>query len=350
MSSGEKTEEPTPKKLRDAHEKGQVPQSRDATSTALLIVVFGYIAAMWHPALARFKAEFDLIPRLYERPFDEALAVALTAIAGDLAAILGPLLLLVALTAVMAGFLQVGPILAFESVKPGLDKINPMAALKKMFSLKNLIEFAKAILKTLFLGALVYLLIRNSIPVLVQVPYGGRAATLAVLQQLLFQMAIYTVLAFLVVAAADLLMQRYLHKKQLRMTKDEVKREYKENEGDPHIKAKRKQLHREMLQGGMVERARKATVLVTNPTHLAIALQYEENETPLPVILAKGEGILALRMIEMAVAENIPVLENVPLAHDLMDRGTLDQAIPSELIAPVAEVLRWVRELKRMPS
>jgi len=350
MSTGEKTEEPTPKKLRDAREKGQVAQSRDATSTALLIVLFAYIAAMWKPALARLKAEFDLIPRLYERPLQEALSVLLTAVASDVAAILGPLLILVVLTAVMAGFLQVGPVLALEQVKPSLDKINPMAALKKTFSLKNLIEFAKAILKTLFLGALVYLLIRSSIPVLVQVPYGGRAATVAVLGQLLLQMAIYTVLAFLVVAAADVLLQRYLQKKQLRMTKDEVKREYKENEGDPHIKSKRKQLHRELLQGGMVERSRKATVLVTNPTHLAIALRYEENETPLPVIIAMGEGILALRMIETAVAENIPVLENIPLAHDLIDRGTLDQAIPSELIAPVAEVLRWVRELKQMPS
>jgi type III secretion protein U len=100
----------------------------------------------------------------------------------------------------------------------------------------------------------------------------------------------------------------------------------------------------------MVERSRKATVLVTNPTHLAVALRYEENETPLPVIIAMGEGILALRMIETAVAENIPVLENIPLAHDLIDRGTLDQAIPSELIVPVAEVLRWVRELKQMPT
>jgi type III secretion protein U len=350
MSSGEKTEEPTPKKLRDAREKGQVAQSRDATSTALLIVLFAYIAAIWHPALARFKAEFDLIPRLYERPLAEALSVLLSAIAGDVAALLGPLLVLVVVTAVLAGFLQVGPVFALEPVKPSLDKINPIAAIKKMFSLKNLIEFAKAIFKTLFLGALVYLVIRNSIPVLVQIPYGGRAATLAVLEALLFQMAVYTVLAFLVVSAADLLMQRYLHKKELRMTKDEVKREYKENEGDPHIKSKRKQLHRELLQGGMVERSRKASVMVTNPTHLAIALRYEENETPLPLVIAKGEGILALRMIEAAVEENIPVLENVPLAHDLMDRSTLDQAIPSELIAPVAEVLRWVQELKQMPS
>src|SRR5262249_14990912 len=145
MSTGDKTEEPTPKKLRDAREKGQVAQSRDATSTALLIVLFAYIAAMWRPALVRLKAQFDLIPRLYERPFDEALSRLLTAITGDVAAILGPLLILVVLTAVLAGFLQVGPVLALEPVKPSLDKIDPMAALKKMFSLKNLIEFAKSI-------------------------------------------------------------------------------------------------------------------------------------------------------------------------------------------------------------
>lgn len=129
------------------------------------------------------------------------------------------------------------------------------------------------------------------------------------------------------------------------MTKDEVKREHKESEGDPHIKGKRKQLHQEMIQSGMVEQTRKASALVTNPTHLAIALYYKPEETPLPLVLAKAEGALAMRLMRVAEEENVPIMRNVPLARSLYEQTEIDQYVPSDLLEPVAEVLRWARDL-----
>lgn len=131
------------------------------------------------------------------------------------------------------------------------------------------------------------------------------------------------------------------------MSKDEVKREYKEMEGDPYIKGKRKQLHRELIAQGAMDNVRKAKVLVTNPTHYAVALDYDKDTTPLPIILAKGEGELARRMIAVAQEEGIPIMRNVSLARNLFENGTENAYIPQDLIRPVAEVLRWVQSLKQ---
>jgi type III secretion protein U len=144
---------------------------------------------------------------------------------------------------------------------------------------------------------------------------------------------------------ADFIWQRMQYRKQLMMSKDEVKQEYKQMEGDPHIKHHRRHLHQELLQSGAVEKSRTASVLVTNPTHLAIALHYDKDETPLPVVLAMGEGALAERMIAAAREAGVPVLQNIPLAHALFDTAHVDQYIPSDLIEPVAQVLRLVRDL-----
>jgi type III secretion protein U len=130
------------------------------------------------------------------------------------------------------------------------------------------------------------------------------------------------------------------------MSKDDVKREYKESEGDPLIKSKRKALHQEMVMSGETQAVRKASVVVTNPTHIAVALRYESGETPLPVVVAKGENLVARRMVEIAREEGIPVMENVPLARELFETVGVDRYIPADLIEPVAEVLRWVRQLQ----
>ena len=152
---------------------------------------------------------------------------------------------------------------------------------------------------------------------------------------------------FCVIAAADWFFQKWQFNKQNMMSKDEVKREYKESEGDPLIKSKRKQLHQEMIAQNQVANTRKAKVLVTNPTHFAVALDYEKERTPLPVILARGQGALAQRMIRAAEEEGIPIMRNVPLARGLYEQGTENSYIPQDLIGPVAEVLRWVQSLQR---
>lgn len=148
-------------------------------------------------------------------------------------------------------------------------------------------------------------------------------------------------------AALDYLFQRWQHTKQLRMSKDEVKREYKEMEGDAQIKSKRKQLHQELISQGATESTKKATVLITNPTRIAVALYYEEEQTPLPIVLAKGEGALAQRMVAAAKEEGIPIMRNVPLAQALLSDAKENAYIPGDLVQQVADVLLWVKSLDK---
>jgi type III secretion protein U len=346
----DKTEDPTPKRLRDARNKGQVAQSKDVASTATLIVVFAYVAATWREDIDRLRHLFDLIPRLYELEFGDALGILATAVGGEALRMAVPPMLLAAVTGLLANYFQVGVLFSFQSMSPKLSNLNPAEGLKKIASKKNLLEFIKSTLKVSFLAYLLYAVLKGAMTSLLSVPYGGLPAVLDALGAVMRIVATYTVLAYVAVASADFLLQRHMHRKGLMMSKDEVKQEYKEMEGDPHIKSKRKQLHREMLAGGALDKTRKSTVLVTNPTHLAIALRYEEGETPLPVVMAKGEGVLARRMVEQARAQGIPILQNVPLAHDLYERSDVDRYIPTELIEPVSEVLRWVRELSQEPG
>jgi type III secretion protein U len=158
-------------------------------------------------------------------------------------------------------------------------------------------------------------------------------------------LAMNVVFAYVAIAGFDYFFQRYQYIKQLKMSKDEVKREYKESEGDPQIKGKRRQLHQELLANDTMQRTRKATVVVTNPTHLAVAIYYDEKDNVLPTVLAKGEDHLAQRMKAVAREEGIPIMENVPLARALYANVPVDRYIPSDLIEPMAEVLRWVKEL-----
>ena len=346
MSSGEKTEQPTPKKLRDAREKGQVAQSKDVSSTALLVVLlaFLFIGGGW---IYNMLQKLIVMPGdLSDKPFEEALPLLIDATIHVILMISLPIAALVIFVGIMVNYFQIGPLFVMEPLKPELKKINPVDKLKQMFSMKNFIEFLKSTIKVAFLGILLYLVIRSEIPNIVEIPYMGLEGAVMILTQLLLRVAMFTVAAYVIVAAFDFFFQRWQHTKQLKMTKDEVKREYKEMEGDPTIKGKRKQLHQEMAMSGNVENTKKATVLVTNPTHRAIAIYYKEGETKLPMVTAKGEGILAKRMMEAAREAGVPIMQNVPLATDLFEHGDIEQYIPLELIEPIAEVLRWVRELQ----
>jgi type III secretion protein U len=264
-----------------------------------------------------------------------------------LAQILLPLLAVVVVTGVAGNMLQVGILLAFESLKPDLNKINPLSKVKQIFSIKNLIELLKSIIKILFLGILIYLVIRNSLGPLLKIPFVGLKGLLEIVVPVLKTFAYNVCLAYVVVAFCDFIFQKQNHIKQLMMSKDEVKREYKESEGSPEIKGKRKQLHRELLQGGPVEKTKKSTVLVTNPTHYAVALFYDGKTAMLPVVLAKGVGFQAQLMRKAAQDFDVPIMENVPLAHALYDLGEVGRYIPRELIEPVAEVIRWVYAQKQ---
>ena len=331
MSSGEKTEQPTPKKIRDARNKGQVPHSKDVSSTALLLGLFAYLLIGGGWIFENLQEMITFPGDVLGQPFEEAFPAVITLTFYKILIITLPLLGLVMVIGIATNFFLVGPMFVVEPLKPDLKKLDPVGKAKQIFSFKNAIEFVKSSIKVIFLGILLYLVIRGAISSLVEIPYSGIEGVLQLLSELLYQVAKYTIFAYVVIAFADFIFQRWQFTKQLMMTKDEVKQEYKEMEGDPTIKSKRKQLHQEMVMNSTVQKTRKSSVLVTNPTHRAVALYYQEGETKLPLVTAKGEGFLAKRMIEVAQEEGIPIMQNVPLAHELFDNGELGAVHPERV-------------------
>lgn len=343
--SDEKTEMPTPKRLRDARKKGQVAYSKDATSTLLLVGIFAYIGLFWRVNIEDLR-EFLILPARYlPAPFQLGLAEIIHGSLTQTIRILLPVLGIVAAFAIAGGFMQVGAMFSGEAIKPDLKKLNPVEKFKQIFSKKNFFEFFKSTLKVIFLGILIYKLIKNQLHDLILLPYAGADGVIQIMGPVMKKFAFVVIFAYGVVAVADVFFQRRDHTKKLMMSKDEVKREYKEMEGNPEIKGKRKQLHREMLEEGPAQRTRKSSALITNPTHLAIAILYDEKTIPLPIVTAKGEGLLAEAMMNIARTDGIPIIRNVPLAHALMNSAEELNFIPSALLEPVAEVLRWLHEL-----
>ena len=343
----EKTEQPTAKKLRDARNKGDVAYSKDFTQTVLILSIFGYLLVSAGRVLEDLMEMILLPSTLLKMNFADAANVLMTELLKAATWVILPFLGIVLLMGIFTDALQVGLVLAFEKLKPSGKKLNPMSNLKNIFSKKNLVEFLKSAIKISFLSILLWLLLRDAFPIMTSIPQAGLAGMGQVMGSLIKTMLINIGLAYAVISLADFGWQRFSHRKQLMMSKDEVKREYKEMEGDPHIKHKRKHLHQEMMQEGAVNSARKATVVVTNPTHFAVALHYDENETPLPVVLAKGEGALAERMMQAAREAGVPVMQNIPLARALTADAEVGQYIPSELVEPVAELLRLLQQMNQ---
>ena len=343
---GDKTEMPTPKKLRDAREKGQVCTSKDIVSTALLIVLFCITAMSVKDMVDDFTQLLAFVgERLGDQPvanIREGAKMAVifickyTAIYVVVAAVIG----------VAANVAQIGFLFTFEPMKPNLNKLNPVEGAKKIFCIKNLFEFFKNVLKVSFLGYLIYKIIWASIPELLTMCYGTIDDIFPSLKLMMKRLAYYTAFGYIVIAVVDRIFQGKNFMKQMMMSKDEVKREYKEMEGSAEIKQAQREFRDELLNGPPPQAAtKKADVVVTNPTHLAIGIRYDVTEAPLPRIVVAGADRIAKIIRETALAEGIPIMENVPLAHALWEKGHVEEFIPEDLIEPVAEVLKWVKQL-----
>jgi type III secretion protein U len=344
-SGGEKTEQSTPKRLRDARQKGQVARSKEIAGTLGLAILFAYVLVR-SDALQQSFIELILVTaNAAALPFDLALSQVGDATLKLLMEAVVPIIAIAVLAAILGNVVQVGVLFAGEAVKPSLNKLNPASALKKIVSPKNLLDFGKNILKVTLLGLIIFIVVRDGIGDLVAAGPCGLPCSLPVFTHLVTHIIIFSMAIFIVAAAVDYALERWQYIKGLMMTKDEVKREYKEMEGDPHIKGRRRQLQRELLTSDTVQATRRASAVVTNPTHLAVALRYDRDEAPLPVVLAKGENLVARQILDVAEKHEVPVMQNVDLARALYDRAEIDQLIPADLIEPVAEVLRWVRRL-----
>lgn len=344
-SNSDKTEQPTPKRLRDARKKGQVAKSKEVSSAAVIVSLMLLLWAGSDFYLRKFEELFDFPVWLESVSFETAFNVMVKEVLELGVLMILPVVCIGVIAAVMSNFAQVGVLFAPEAIKPDLKRINPAKAVKNIFSKKNMVELLKSLLKIAFMTYLIGHIIWVNAPTVLRIPYCGMECLMSVLGILFSQVVIFSSVAFVIVAAADYVFQKFEHIKSLKMSKDEVKREYKETEGSPEIKGRRRQLFMEIVNSQQASNVKRSSVIVSNPTHVAIGLYYDQEKTPLPVVTLKEQGIIAKRIIEIAEQEGVPVMQNVPLAHSLLADAKLHTYIPDNLIAPVAEVLRVVRDL-----
>ena len=345
-SSGEKTEMPTPKKLRDARQKGQVCSSKDIVSTAILIVLFALLGWMGVALVDDGAMLLDFVgQRLSGDPFEAtqpAMGVATFVICKHSFIFV----LVAAVIGIVANTAQIGFLFTFEPIIPKLEKLSPVEGAKKIFSMKNLFEFLKNVVKVTFLSYLIYKIIWASVPELLTMCYGTIDDVFPSLKLMLKRLAVYTAFGYIVIAIVDRIFQGRNFTKQMMMTKDEVKREYKEMEGSQEVKQAQRQFRDELLNGpDPVKATKKADVVVTNPTHISVGVRYRADEAPLPRIVALGADRVAKIIRETALAEGIPIMEDVPLARALYAKGRLEDFVPEDFLEPVAEVLKWAKRL-----
>jgi type III secretion protein U len=343
--SSEKTEEPTPHKLREARKNGQVAKSKDFTQTLLVGSLLAYTLADSERLLASMIKVIELPSSLGYDNFGASLPAVVTAMTVETVFILLPYILIVIFVGIFAETIQIGLLVSFKVLMPKGDRLNPISNAKQMFSMKNIVEFIKSVIKVVLLTAVIYFIIRDAIDDLVKIPPAGLSAAGVTLAAMLKKLIIFTFIAFSAIALADLIYQRFEHRKSLRMSIEEIKQEYKQLEGNPEIKGHRKQMAKEIAMSESTNKTRKATVVVSNPTHLAVSLFFDEAETPLPIVLNKGRGPIAHEIMRIARESGVPVMQNIPLARRLMAEAVVDHYIPSELVEPVAEVLIALRRL-----
>lgn len=349
--ASEKTEEPTPKKLRDARKKGEVPKSRDLQSAFVLLAIAGAMVATGANAQRLLEDAVRLSIRSVEEDVPGPRALEAIASLGAQAAM--PLLLTALVVGTAIGFLQVGGLLTVEPLQPKLERLDPIRGFKNLFSQKQLIELLKALIKVGIVAYVAWGVLESAIRGVAGLPARDAAAASGAASALITSLLFRVGGASLALGALDLLYQRWRHRQDQKMTKDEVKREYKDAEGDPLAKQSRERLHREILEHDAIEQVRHADVLVVNPTHLAIALRYDADENDAPAVLARGQDGLARRMIEAARQAGVPVFRDVPLAHALHELA-IGEEIPERLFEAVATVLQaaWMErdEGRREPE
>ncbi|MBI4366688.1 MAG: EscU/YscU/HrcU family type III secretion system export apparatus switch protein [Deltaproteobacteria bacterium] len=344
----EKSEEATPRRLREARKKGQVARSRDLGTVVVLIAAFGAIVTLLHFFQEQFQllmAQTFEVTRRAELTNEECLLYAKEAIWAFFK-ISGPYLAVVVFVALLAGFLQVGPVFSAEPVKMQMKRLNIVENIKNMMKVTTLVELAKNVAKIVLVFLIAYLVVKDRLGPVLATAFGTPTQAATVTADVIMAFMIRVMLCFLVIAIIDLMVQRWHYRKQLRMTKDEVKREYKQDEGDPLIKSMRRQIHQEMAMGGDVRQAVAASdMVVVNPTEIAVALKYDAGEMAAPQIMAKGQRLFAQHIREVAEAAQIPILRNVPLAWSLIELEIGDE-VPEDLYAAVAELLLIVYRMR----
>ena len=349
MAGESKTEKATPKKRRDERKKGNVMMSKDVVAVATLIGTLVMLRMMGglvtEQADNMFQTCFGYIAGVKPADMPGILRQLAYFCVRTVAIVAGPFLLVTAVLAVVATFAQTRLLVSTESLKPKFNRISPLQGFKRLFSLRSVVEALKGLLKIAILLYLIYDYFQEATLTFVRFLDMEIGAACSVLMEDILSLIFRVVIAFTALAGADYLYQWWDYERQLKMSKQEVKEEYKQTEGDPQVKGKIKQIQRQRAQQRMMQQVPGADVVIRNPTHFAVALRYKPDRDDAPVVVAKGLDELAQRIVSVAEENGVAVIENVPLARSLYADAPLDQMIPMEFYGPVAEVLVYVLKL-----
>ena len=343
QSAGEKTEQATPRRRQDARKKGTVAKSPDLTGAlGLLVVAIAGPAIFSGLATNMLGAMGSSIGRLpQEVSFGSVSQYALALLAPGLAAI-GPLFAALMVVGLASNFAQVGFVISTEAINPTFDKLNPLPGLKRLFSVKATFDGVKTTAKMFLFGFIAYAAVRADWDQVVNLAWLTPTQAATAIGVLTHTVLVRIAVAWLIIAVADYIFQRKQIDKQLMMTKDELRREMREQEGSPEVKFAQMQRRRRLAKGGLATKLKTADVVVTNPTHFAVAIKYDRSSMVAPVVIAKGADYVAFRIREMAKDLDVPLVENKPLARALYKQCEAGDFVPRDLFAPVAEVLAYV--------
>ncbi|TBL77743.1 flagellar biosynthesis protein FlhB [Paenibacillus thalictri] len=348
LFAGEKTEAATPKKRQEAREKGQVAKSMELPAAFILFFSFlgfylfgGY---MKQEVVQMFKQVYndyllwDLTEGSTSLFFNMLMLYTLK--------ILAPIFLITVVIAILGNYLQIGFLLTGKPLAPQFSKLNPIEGAKKIFSFRTLVDFLKSVLKMSVIGVVVFTTLwdqKNSIMDLARLPLES---TFAFTSSLTLMLGIKIGLVLIVISIFDYIYQRFEYEKSLRMSKQDIKDEYKKTEGDPLIKGKIREKQRRMALQRMMQEVPKADVVITNPTHFAVALKYDAQQMQAPAVIAKGTDYIALKIKDLAKQNGIVIMENKPLARALYAQVEIGDSIPADLFQAVAEILAYVYKIK----
>lgn len=349
--SAEKTHEPTAKRLRDARRDGQIPHSADASTTLVLAAAAAVIAFAAEGAV---RAVATLAVELWAQaaalgsaPVHAGANHASTMFAAfqTLAEVSLAVIAAIAVAGVAADLTQNGGLLwAGKRIAPDAQRLNTAQGLQRLVSMRNVIEAGKAIAKTALLFMLLVVFVRHALPDLLRLIRSDAATIASVVRHHAAALFGWTAAAFVMVAFGDILFQRFMHRRELRMSKDELKREHKEDEGDPMLKGQRRRLQRQWASRNALQAVKRASAVVVNPTHIAVALEFDAKALSVPVVSAKGAGREAQQMRMAARDAGVPIVRNIALARALDAQVDVDDEVPEGLFDAVAQVLAWAEQ------
>lgn len=346
----EKTEEATPRRKQEARKKGQVPRSNELNSVVVLLALFiiiNFLGKWFYKEFITYIEQYLSPGELVTELNDSNLGNLLFRHCMIFLRIFLPLGLGALVIGVVINLVQVGPLFSMEPLRPKFSKLNPIAGLQRLFSPHGFVELAKSIIKLVIVIYFAYSTIREHLFMFLDMFRQSPFDVAMALWRIIYQVAIKICLFLLALALFDYFYQRWEFRKSLRMTKREVKDEFKQTEGNPQIKNKIRQRQRQIAMRRMMQDVPKADVVITNPTHLAIALRYDATKMAAPVVVAKGEGFIAQKIKEIAAANDVVLVENKPLAQAIYKTVDIGESIPENLFQAVAEVLAYVYRLKR---